>query len=41
MSAPMIEILDPEGRLSGPDPGIPRDELRRAFRHMLKMRVLD
>ncbi len=41
MSAPTIQILDPEGRLVGPAPAIPRDDLRRAFRHILKMRVLD
>ena len=41
MSTPTIQVLDPEGRLAGPDPAIPREELRRAFRHMLKMRTLD
>ena len=41
MSTPTIQVLDPEGRLAGPDPAIPRDDLRRAFRHMLKMRTLD
>jgi pyruvate dehydrogenase E1 component alpha subunit len=41
MSAPALQVLDPEGRLAGPDPAIPREELRRAFRHMVKMRVLD
>ena len=41
MSTPTIQVLDPQGKLAGPDPAIPREELRRAFRHMLKMRVLD
>jgi len=41
MSAPPLQVLDFEGRLTGPAPAIPREELRRAFRHMLKMRVLD
>jgi len=41
MSTPTLQVLDPEGRLAGPDPAIPREELRRAFRHMLKMRTLD
>jgi pyruvate dehydrogenase E1 component subunit alpha len=41
VSTPTIQVLDPEGRLAGPDPAIPREELRRAFRHMLKMRTLD
>ena len=41
MSAATFQVLGPEGTLTGPDPAIPRDDLRRAFRHMLKMRVLD
>ena len=41
MSTPTLQILDPEGRLTGLDPAIPREDLRRAFRHILKMRVLD
>ena len=41
MSTPTLQVLDPEGKLAGPDPAIPREELRRAFRHMLKMRTLD
>ena len=41
MTTPTLQVLDPEGRLAGPDPAIPRDELRRAFRHMLEMRTLD
>jgi pyruvate dehydrogenase E1 component alpha subunit/2-oxoisovalerate dehydrogenase E1 component alpha subunit len=41
MSAPMLQVLDHEGRLAGRDPGIARDDLIRAFRHMVKMRVLD
>src|SRR5439155_5805595 len=41
MSAATFHVLGPEETLTGPDPAIPRDDLRRAFRHMLKMRVLD
>jgi len=41
VSEPLLEILDPEGRLTGTAPDIPRDDLRRLFRHILKMRVLD
>ena len=41
MSAPMLQVLDHEGSLAGRDPGIARDDLIRAFRHMVKMRVLD
>ena len=41
MSAATLQVLGPEGTLTGPDPAIPRDDLRRAFRHMLMMRVLD
>jgi pyruvate dehydrogenase E1 component alpha subunit/2-oxoisovalerate dehydrogenase E1 component alpha subunit len=41
MSAPTLEILAPDGRLTGPDPGVPRGDLIRCFRHILKMRVLD
>ncbi|HEY2956136.1 MAG TPA: thiamine pyrophosphate-dependent dehydrogenase E1 component subunit alpha [Candidatus Eisenbacteria bacterium] len=41
MSAPTLQILDPEGRLAGEPPAIPRDDLRRLYRHMLGMRVLD
>src|SRR5215831_20696996 len=38
---PALQVLDHSGRLTGADPGIARDDLRRAFRHMLRMRVLD
>ena len=41
MSEPLLQVLDPEGRLVGADPGLPADDLRRLLRHMLKMRVLD
>jgi len=34
-------VLDPAGASVGEAPEIPRDDLRRLFRHMLKMRVLD
>jgi pyruvate dehydrogenase E1 component alpha subunit/2-oxoisovalerate dehydrogenase E1 component alpha subunit len=41
MSEPLLQVLDSEGRVVGPDPKLPPDDLRRLFRHMLKMRVLD
>jgi len=41
VSTPTLQILDPEGRLTGEAPAIPRDDLRRLFRHILEMRVLD
>jgi len=41
VSEPLLQVLDPEGRLVGADPGLPADDLRRLLRHMLKMRVLD
>ena len=36
-----LRILDPEGRLLGPAPDVPAEDLRRLLRHMLKMRILD
>jgi pyruvate dehydrogenase E1 component alpha subunit/2-oxoisovalerate dehydrogenase E1 component alpha subunit len=41
MSAPSLRILDPAGALVGAPPDVPRDDLRRLFRHMVRMRVLD
>jgi pyruvate dehydrogenase E1 component alpha subunit len=41
VSATTLQILDHDGRLTSPGPAIARDDLRRAFRHMVKMRVLD
>ncbi len=41
MSTTTLQILDPAGTLVGPPPAIPPDDLRRLYRHMLKMRVLD
>ena len=40
-SEAMLQILDPEGAVTGELPEIPRDDLRALYRHMLKMRVLD
>ena len=40
MTAP-LQILGPDGRLTGPDPGIPQSDLLRLMRHIVKMRVLD
>ncbi len=41
MSAPLLQHLDPEGRLTGVPPAVPPDDLRALLRHMVKMRVLD
>ena len=41
MTAPLQRVLDPEGRLVGSAPEIPREDLRRLYRHIVKMRVLD
>ena len=41
MSEPLLQILDPTGRVVGEPPALPVDDVRRLFRHMLKMRVLD
>ena len=41
MTGPLLQVLDAEGALVGPDPKLPADDLRRLFRHMLEMRVLD
>ena len=41
MSAPLLQRLDPEGRLIGAPPAIPKDELKALLWHMVKMRVLD
>jgi pyruvate dehydrogenase E1 component alpha subunit/2-oxoisovalerate dehydrogenase E1 component alpha subunit len=39
--APLLQTLDLEGRIVGPSPEIPPEDLVRLFRHMLMMRVLD
>ncbi len=41
MSLPMLQRLDPEGRLAGSAPDVPAEDLRALLRHMVKMRVLD
>ena len=41
MSAPLLQRLDPEGRLAGGPPAVPPDDLRALLRHMVKMRALD
>ena len=41
MSPPLLQRLDPEGRLTGEPPDLPRDDLRALLRHMVRMRVLD
>ena len=38
---PMRRVLDETGVLVGTPPTVPPEDLRRLFRHMLKMRVLD
>jgi pyruvate dehydrogenase E1 component alpha subunit/2-oxoisovalerate dehydrogenase E1 component alpha subunit len=35
------QVLGPEGRLVGPAPDVPDEDLRRLHRHMLRMRLLD
>ena len=41
MSEPLLQLLDPAGQTVGALPDVPREDLRRLFRHILKMRVLD
>jgi pyruvate dehydrogenase E1 component alpha subunit/2-oxoisovalerate dehydrogenase E1 component alpha subunit len=41
MTAPLEQVLDPEGRLVGPASSIPDQDLRRLLRFMLLMRTLD
>jgi len=41
MSDTLLQLLDAEGKPVGALPEISRDNLRRLFRHILKMRVLD
>jgi pyruvate dehydrogenase E1 component alpha subunit/2-oxoisovalerate dehydrogenase E1 component alpha subunit len=41
VSQPLGQILDPDGRLTGAPPEIPDDDLRRLFRHMVRLRLLD
>jgi pyruvate dehydrogenase E1 component alpha subunit len=41
MSAAPLQHLDPDGRLTGEPPAVPRDDLKALLRHMVKMRVLD
>jgi len=36
-----LQVLDPAGKLIGPAPDVTDENLRRLFRHMLKMRILD
>jgi pyruvate dehydrogenase E1 component alpha subunit len=37
----MLQLLDPAGKAVGPAPEITDENLRKLFRHMLKMRILD
>jgi len=41
VSEPLIQVLDPEGQAVAPAPEILPDDLRRLFRHMLELRLLD
>ena len=41
MTAEPLRILDPQGNLVAAAPDVPPDDLRRLYRHMLGMRVLD
>jgi len=41
MSVELLRVLDEDGALVGTDPALAPEDLRRLYRHMLKMRVLD
>ena len=41
MNAAPLQLLDPEGRLVGEAPAVAAEDLRRLFRHMVRMRLLD
>jgi pyruvate dehydrogenase E1 component alpha subunit/2-oxoisovalerate dehydrogenase E1 component alpha subunit len=41
MTGATLQVLDLEGKVVGKAPELPVDDLRRLFRHMLKMRVID
>jgi pyruvate dehydrogenase E1 component alpha subunit/2-oxoisovalerate dehydrogenase E1 component alpha subunit len=41
MSEPLLQKLDTDGKPLGPLPDVPAEDLRRLFRHIVKMRVLD
>lgn len=41
MSTATLQIIDPEGHVVGLEPQLPADDLKRLFRHMVKMRLLD
>jgi pyruvate dehydrogenase E1 component alpha subunit/2-oxoisovalerate dehydrogenase E1 component alpha subunit len=41
MTAPLLQRLDPDGRLAGPPPAVPPADLKALLRHMVKMRALD
>ena len=41
MTAPLLQVLDPQGQAIAEPPAIPAGDLRRLFRHMLEMRLLD
>ena len=41
MTEALVQVLDLEGRVIGAPPAIPRPDLSRLFRHMLRMRALD
>ncbi len=41
MSETPLQILDPDGKVVGPVPDVPADDLRRLHRHMFKLRLVD
>src|SRR5262245_26278744 len=41
MSQTLLQVLDPQGQAVAEPPAIPAADLRRLFRHMLEMRLLD
>ena len=41
MATPLLQIVDPDGKLVGADPSLSEDELKGLFVHMLRIRCLD
>ena len=41
MSEPLLQVLAPDGSIVGEMPEVPREDLVRMFRHIVRMRVLD
>jgi len=41
MSVPLQQVIDPDGKVVGTVPDVPRDDQLKLLRHMLKLRALD